>query len=310
MTDATAFWDREVVAPTHTMWMAHPAVRRHMNELLSGDPHCWPIDWFVRAYPGVAFEHALSIGCGTGALERDLLGRSLCRRMDAFDGSQVSIDIARAEAENAGLSERVRYFVADFNEPDLPSGAYDAVFFHQSAHHVAKLEKLFRSVLRALKPEGFLYLDEYVGPSRGDWNDAHLGSIRAIHHMLPRELRQRDDVPLPIQRDDPSEAIRSSEILPQIRIGFDIDAIRGYGGNILSVLFPLLRNPTDDAIEQLIAAERELLRAGAPPFYAVIVARPKRGVRALRARARYYFLEAKLDREARAARSGQRPRAE
>lgn len=317
MKDAAAFWDREVVAPTHTSWMAHPDVRRHMNELVSGNPDYWPMDWFVAQYRDVSFDRALSIGCGTGALERDLIGRGLCRQVDAFDGSQVSIEIAAAEAQKAGIGDRVNYFVADFNEPRLPANTYDAVFFHQSAHHVAKLEKLFRAVLRTLKPDGIVYFDEFVGPSRTEWNDELLGPARAVYRVLPREHRQGDDVPLPIQDDDPSEAIRSSEILPQLRIGFEIDALRGYGGNILSVLFPLLRAPSDELVRQLIEAEREVLRAGEPSFYALIVARPKRGVAAIVASARYrgvsaaiagvrYFVGPKLARLRRRARAALR----
>ena len=286
--DAAAFWDREVINPTHVSWMAHPAVRRYINASISGDPDCWPINWLVRTFPGLHMSSALSIGCGTGELERDLLFRGICESMVAFDGSQVSIDVARAEAQRAGLSDRVTYYVADFNKPRLPVSTYDAVFFHQSAHHVAKLEKLFRAVLRALRPGGMLYLDEFVGPSRSDWNDERVGVLRAINALLPREVRLHGELPLPIQCDDPSEAIRSSEILEQLRLGFDIEYLRGYGGNILSVLFEAMRDPEDDLVDGLIAAERELLRAGEPPFHAVIVARPKGGVRKVFASVRYF----------------------
>lgn len=285
--EAAAFWDREVINPTHVSWMAHPAVRRYINSSISGDPGCWPIDWLVRTFPGLHVSSALSVGCGTGALERDLLSRGICESMVAFDGSQVSIDIACSEAQNAGLAHRVTYYVADFNKPRLPVSAYDAVFFHQSAHHVAKLEKLFRAVLRALKPGGMLYLDEFVGPSRSDWNDERVGVLRTVNALLPPEVRLHDELPLPIQCDDPSEAIRSSEILEQVGLGFEIEHLRGYGGNILSVLFEAMRNPGDDLVDQLIAAEQEILRAGEPPFHAVIVARPKGGVRKALASVRY-----------------------
>ncbi|MGZ5432211.1 MAG: class I SAM-dependent methyltransferase [Thermoanaerobaculia bacterium] len=294
MKEAAAFWDREVVQPSHVSWMADEQVRLYINESISGNPGFWPMDWFSRQY-SPRFARALSIGCGTGALERDLLKRGICDRFDAFDGSPVSLDVAKTEAAKLGLSEHIHYSIADFNEPKLPRRAYDAVFFQQSAHHVAKLEKLFRAVLRSLKPGGVLYLDEYIGPSRSDWNDRLLGPLRSINKLLPEEVRTRDDLPLPIQWDDPSEAIRSAEILPQLRIGFRIDAVRGYGGNILSVLFEVMRDPPPALVRQLIAAERELLRAGAEPFCAVIVAYPKRGLAATAANIRY-FVEPKMKR--------------
>lgn len=274
--------------------MADEQVRRYINESISGDAVLWPMDWFSRRY-SPRFAHALSIGCGTGALERDLLRRGICDRFDAFDGSAVSLDVARTEAAKLGYSERIHYSIGDFNAPKLPRRAYDAVFLHQSAHHVAKLEKLFRAVLRSLKRGGVLYLDEYIGPSRSDWNDFLLGPLRSIHKMLPPEVRTSDDLPAPIQPADPSEAIRSAEILPQLRIGFRIDAVRGYGGNILAMLFDEIRDPSPALVRQLIAAERELLRAGAEPFHAVIVAYPRRGLAAAAASIRY-FVEPKMKR--------------
>jgi SAM-dependent methyltransferase len=184
----------------------------------------------------------------------------------------------------------VHYWVGDFNEPSLPSRKYDAVFFHQSAHHVGKLEKLFRALLGVLKPGGMVYLDEFVGPSRNDWTDALLGPMRTVNRLVPPGVRMYDELPLPIQYDDPSEAIRSSEIVPQLKVGFTIEHFRGYGGNLLSVLFEVMRNPPDDFVDQLIAAERELLRSGAAPFHAVIVARPKRGLARHFAGLRYFAM--------------------
>ena len=94
---------------------------------------------------------------------------------------------------------------------------------------------------------------------------------------------------------DPSEAIRSSEIMPQLKIGFEVEAFRGYGGNLLAILYAELREHPRPIVKQLIETERELIRAGEAPFHAVVVARPKRRIAAGLANARY-FLEPKLKR--------------
>lgn len=111
---ARRFWNSEVQVPTHNSWMAHPLVREYINQSISGPDEGWPLDWFQKAYPGRRFRHGLSIGCGTGALERDILARGICQTMDAVDASEVSLDIARKEALGKGLSSRVNYFTADF----------------------------------------------------------------------------------------------------------------------------------------------------------------------------------------------------
>lgn len=285
--EATRYWDREVVEQVHQSWMSHPRVRAYINGAVSGSPDRWPLDWLESFLGGRRFARALSIGCGAGGLERDLLRRGLCAEIDAFDGSAGSIRIAREEAAKAGYADRVRYFVGNFNEPVLPRGAYDAVFAHQSLHHVAKLEKLFRAVLLAMKPEGLLYLDEYVGPSREQWNAATFAAHRALFDLIPERNRLVSVLPLPIEVDDPSEAIRSDEILRELQVGFDIVERRDYGGNLLAPIFPYLET-TDELVDALITAEQELLSAGQESFYTIIVARPKRGAGAALANARYF----------------------
>ena len=284
---AKEFWDREVVEQTHVSWMGDPLVRTYINESLSGSPHGWPLNWFSEWLNGRTFARALSVGCGSGGLERDLLGRGICAEMDAFDGSAESIRIAREEAERAGMADRIHYFIGDFNEPRLPANAYDAVFAHHSLHHVAKLEKLYRALLRALKPDGLFYLDEYIGPSRHDWTDENFAAHRAIYDALPPHARTVDVLPMPIQPFDPSEAIRSAEIVRELRVGFEIVEKRNYGGNVLSVMYPF----TDGSVtELLLEREREMLAKGAEPYHAVIVAKPKRGVAKKIASARYFIV--------------------
>jgi SAM-dependent methyltransferase len=283
------FWDREVIEQQHVPWMDVRPVRLYINRTIGHGELLWPLELLERFLNGRTFERGLSIGCGSGALERQLIKRELCRRVDAFDGSVVSLHTARKQAQSEGVAHRIRYFAANFNEPALPRSVYDIVFFHQSAHHVAKLEKLFRAVMTALKPDGLVYLDEYIGPSRHDWKTRPelIAPHRKIFASLPAKLRTVEKLDPPVQEDDPSEAIRSSEIEPQLRVGFDIVGRQPYGGGILSVILPLLRiQQLDDAtLDSLIEADRK-----APEYYALIAARPKSGIRGAVARARYWFV--------------------
>ncbi|MEA2464501.1 MAG: hypothetical protein QOJ98_2248 [Acidobacteriota bacterium] len=282
---AKEFWDREVVEQTHVSWMGDPLIRAYINESISGSPAGWPLDWFQSFLAGRTFARGLSIGCGSGGLERDLLARGICRELDAFDGSAESIRLATEEAVRAGLAERVHYSVGDFNEPRLPRAAYDIVFVHQAMHHVAKLEKLYRAILRTLKPGGLLYLDEYIGPSRHEWTDGNFALQRAIYDALPPSARTIDLLPMPIQTHDPSEAIRSGEIVRELEVGFDVLARRDYGGNVLATIYAYTNG---SVTRDLLERERALLREGAGSYHAVIVARPRRGVAKLIARARYF----------------------
>ncbi|HVG23652.1 MAG TPA: class I SAM-dependent methyltransferase [Thermoanaerobaculia bacterium] len=297
---AARYWDREVVAQEYQSWMTHPRVRWAINSAVAGSPQAWPLDWFGAWLQGRTFGRGLSIGCGSGGLERDLLRRGLVDEIDAFDGSPESLRIAREEAAKSGVAERVHYTEGDFNEPRLPRAAYDAVFAHQSLHHVRKLEKLFRAVLGALTPDGIFYLDEYVGPSREQWNATSFAAHRALYDMIPEGQRRVSVLPLPIEVEDPSEAIRSDEILRELQVGFEIVERRDYGGNVLAPIFPYV-DQSDALVDMLITAEQELLSAGQPSFYTVAIARPRRGVAARIADARYFAVP-KLKRAAREAR--------
>jgi SAM-dependent methyltransferase len=230
-------------------------------------------------------------------VERILVRRGLAASVVAFDGSMASLHIAKIAAKEEGVDDRIHYFAADFNKPALPSGRYDLVLFHQSAHHVEKLERLFRAVLRTMQPDGILYLDEYIGPSRSDWTEELFAPHRRFYATLPRALHAVDVLHYPIQGNDPSEAFRSSEIESQLAVGFETLARRPYGGSLLAVIYPnLRRDRLDEAtIRMLIAAERQLLDRGMPSYYAVLVLRPRRGLRKIYARA-HYFAVPKLKR--------------
>jgi len=271
---ARQFWENELVTSFHSGWMHFPAVRRHIIEQI-GVGYGWPMDWLLHHLGGRTFERGLSIGCGTGALERDLIERGICRRIDAFDGAVASLAVAREEAKDLPI----RYFAADFNRPALPRNTYDAVFFHQSLHHVARLERLLREVMFALKPDGLLYLDEYVGPSRTWWTEARFARQREqFARLVPEHARLSKELPLPIVYGDPSEAVQSGSIRSQLAVGFDVLAERGYGGNLLSLMCPAVwwEHADADQLQRLIDAEREELAAGADPYYMLILARPKR----------------------------------
>lgn len=288
---ASDFWDREVVEHRLVSWLEHPAVRHYTHDLVSGSIHQWPFDWFVESLNGRRFARALSVGCGTGHMERHLAQR-ICDRVDAFDASIGSIAVATAEAKKAGLGDRIHYYLADFNEPALPRAHYDLIVFHQSLHHVGKLEKLFSRALAALKADGIVYFDEYIGPSRDEWTDELIAPQRKVFATIA--ARTHRELPYPVEYEDPSEALRSSEILTQLRHGFELEHFRPYGGSLLAMIYPYIIWEQAEAglAERLIEAEKQL---ALPPFYAIGVARPKRGLPRALARLRY-FVEPKLRR--------------
>jgi SAM-dependent methyltransferase len=285
---ATTFWDGEHLAPRVHTWMEHPLVREAINRRIGGERGQWPMDWFGEWVRERTFRRALSIGCGTGALERDLIRRGICRSVDAIDISVSAVVAARAAAKDAGMGSVIRYFVADFNRMRLPRTAWDLILFHQSLHHVDRLERLMSEVLLALEPEGLLFLDEYVGPSRTWWTPRRFRDVRKVYDRLPARHRLQPKLLLPIHAEDPSEGVRSGEILPVLDKGFDVVARRPYGGNLLAPIFSALDPDTpDEVIRNLIEEEDTLLGSEGSSNYQIIVARPREGAARRTALRRY-----------------------
>jgi hypothetical protein len=141
------------------------------------------------------------------------------------------------------------------------------------------MEHCLPAVAQALTPGALVYFDEYVGPSRAEWKRASIADADRLFQTLPRSVRRRSRLQLPVDWRDPTEAIRSSEILAHVRAHFSVVQERPYGGNFLSVIHPhlSLENLGDAAraslLEEIIAAEREHLKNGAASYYAVLVCR-------------------------------------
>ena len=153
------FWNRTHRTGGIPTWTRELAVRRCLNRRVSGSEGVWPVEWFAREIVTKPFPRALSLGCGGGGLERDLMSKGLCESVLGLDISDEALELARREAREAGYST-LTYERADLDHIDLEADAYEAVFVHQALHHVRELEACLDQVARTLKADGIFYIDE------------------------------------------------------------------------------------------------------------------------------------------------------
>jgi SAM-dependent methyltransferase len=270
------FWGRVAAGEPLLTWLHEPEVRKYVNSLISGSPHVWPFD-AIGPLLGTT-DHGVSLGCGDGTLDRQIVRRGICGSLTGIDISPVSLEVARRGAAMDGLGT-IAYVQGDLNRLHLPANSCDAVFFQQSLHHVSDLEGCLDTVRDALRPGGFVYLDEYIGPSQSEWQRGRLRYADDVYRELPRRLRTRRHLQIPVDGKDPREAVRSSEILTELTRRFSIQVRKDYGGTLLSVIYPhlrlapLSRAERDEVLSGLIEREREVIASGAPAFCAVILAR-------------------------------------
>jgi len=275
------FWDSTHRRGLPTTWLDDRYVVRHVRRRITGSPDVATMDGFASLGLG-PFERALSLGCGSGALERDVVRRRLVGRIVGVDASPAALDLARRAAAAEGL-RGIDYRRADLNRFELGggdlAGPFDAVFFHQALHHVSALERCLDVVRQHLRPGGILFVDEYVGPSRREWNDSNIAPVRRAFARVPSAVRRVRRVALPVDRRDPSEAVRSSEIPAALRERFETVVERPYGGNLLAPLLPNLeldRLPESEHeawIDRWVAEEDDRLTRGEPTYYLAAVYR-------------------------------------
>jgi trans-aconitate methyltransferase len=99
-------------------------------------------------------ETLLDAGCGTGRLTADLLGALPSGRVVALDVSQNMLRTAR-EFLQPQFDKRVQFVAADL--PDLPfENAFDGIVSTTAFHWVLDHDRLFRNLLGAVRPGGWL----------------------------------------------------------------------------------------------------------------------------------------------------------
>lgn len=283
------YWDSiEAHSRIDEIWGSHPLARARINQRIAGDSQTWTTTWLKRRLEGTPrLAETISIGCGLGHLERDLVRLDLVDRITGLEISPVCVAAAQVATREAGMEERITYRCADAWE-ELPHlRDLDAIFFHASLHHFDRLDDMAVLLRRALKPKGLLYLDEYVGPSRDEWTLVDELRWNWHYYHLPKSVRRVGRIRPPINYEDPTEAVASSGILPAIAREFDLLEQRDYGGNLLSVIYANLHRPTgnppslredfDAAVARLLDAEDKLLRSGQRSFHTVVLATPKSG---------------------------------
>lgn len=286
---AAEFWDEHhKLEVPRDYWTCHPIINEYVNSIIA--PNSGSIlEWFAKTFSEeIPFERGVSIGCGTGAADRQAIQAGICRHIDGFDISPASIGAAAQEAAKAGLDSVVQYEVADVNSLSLPEGRYDFALCVGSLHHVEKIEHLFNELRTKLKPGSYLFINEYVGPVRLQWTRKQLGILNLIWEIMPPEFRKPGPLsPVDeeeLRRVDPSEAVRSEEIIPLLYKHFRIVNHTEYGGSFLMPFWSqgvvpeqFLDNPGVErqviakllcVIDTLLLEERIL-----PSCYAQIVAR-------------------------------------
>ncbi len=127
------------------------------------------------------------VGAGTGLFTR-LLAPGV-----GPEGKVYAVDIAKTFVNHTVMSARARGLkqvegiVCDPDDVKLPAGSVDVVFICDTYHHFEFPQKTMRSILKALKPDGRIYLLDFerIEGVSSDWI---LGHVRAGKDVVIGEI--------------------------------------------------------------------------------------------------------------------------
>ncbi len=248
--------------------------------MITGDGNKVYEDYFAEKYlSGRSGLKMLSLGTGTCSHEfRFARMGVLFEEVRCLDIAGTVLKKAEELAKNEGLTN-IHFDIADVNEITLPANYYDVILFHSSLHHFRGVEQLLAHKIHgALKQEGYLVINEFVGPNRLQFPASQIRAMNQALKIVPvshrvrlksRFIKSHISGPgwLRMLLADPSECVESEAILPVLHKYFNSLEERRYGGSLLMSLFKDIAHhfmnddpQTTAILQQLFAAEDEWLQ--------------------------------------------------
>ena len=278
-------------------WIQHPYIIRYINTQISGNPETDWLIWFKEQFAKEPFKRGLSLGCGTGLVEREALQKKICHEFDGIDITQESINVAIRLAKENCLENKLHYSIQDLNKVKLEPQKYDFILISHALHHVENLEYVLKEMKKALQPEGLILMSEYIGPSQFQFTQEQLRNMNEFVDTIPqeykRDLSKENEIAYkgPVIRPtrefmnqaDPSESIRSDEIVPLLKKSFEIVAKKDYGGTLMQFVLANIAGNFDETkqkdkeiLDRLCSLESKLIQEGKlQSDFSVIVAQHK-----------------------------------
>lgn len=127
-------------------------------------------------------DRVLDAGCGVAGPAMIIASNYANVAIDAVTNSVHQCAIARLEVGRAGLSERVRSHVANYEQLPFRSASFDQVLFFESTGYAIDLGTTYREAFRVLSPGGRLYVKDVFRASPSLLDD-EAGAMAAFDEL-------------------------------------------------------------------------------------------------------------------------------
>lgn len=249
----------------------HSTIIKHINRGVCGEAIEGAFAGFHRRLgqeaPEGGFARGISIGCGNGIKEMNLIRQGIVKKFDLYDLSEVRVKQGRLRAEELGISDNIHFHCQDGLET-IENEKYDIVYWNNSLHHMLDVDEAILKSKQMLIAGGLFAMDDYIGPSRFQWTDSNLlyaNKVRdiledrhyvsqnkaLINKITPEVLRPTIESMIQI---DPTEAADSSNIIPSLEYHFDNAEVKYTGGCIYHLAL-------NDVLENFVEEDQTLLQS-------------------------------------------------
>ena len=229
-------------------WWVIPAVKERLNEKITGDKNRSYEDYTSQKYfADRSPQQMLSLGSGVCSHEIIFAELNPNLHVTCVDISDSSLQIGRKNAQRLGLAN-IEFICTDVNTWNWETKQFDIILFHSSLHHFKNIAGLMNQVKDSLNKGGLMILYEFVGPSRLAWTSSQIKSSNHFIKKIPKRYRS---FPVKVMTKksvsgpglirmlimDPSEAVESHLIRPEINKRFEAIEEKDLGGNLLTLIF-------------------------------------------------------------------------
>ncbi|MFA5871102.1 MAG: class I SAM-dependent methyltransferase [Parcubacteria group bacterium] len=254
-------------------WWQSPLIIRHVNKLVEGEYSDGLSQGLVNKIKKnyghlIPFKKGISVGCGNGQKEINLIKQGIVEEFDLFELSQTRVNQGNALIKKNSLANQMRYIKGNAFEIITKPEQYDIVHWNNSLHHMLNVFDSVKWSRDILKKGGLFYMDDFIGSSRFQWSDKQLEIASRVRNVFCESKYVRDpdknsssgELNINLSRPDieamisgdPSEAADSERIIDAVgRYFHDVKIIKT-GGVIYHLALSDMINNFDEVEDRLI----------------------------------------------------------
>lgn len=233
-----------------------PQIVHHINAKIcgvaSGGEYSGLHREIARLADGRIIDRAISVGCGAGIKEMELIRHGIVSHFTLVDIVESRREAGISYARMHGIEEKINFVTGDAFEM-FESGRFDLVYWNTALHHMPDTRLAIQWSKDRLGAGGIFAMQEYVGANRLQFPPTMVDVANQFRAGLPDRffaplLPERPPIPRKVVpksveqwlKEDPSECQDSENILPALRDVFDVTPTLTGGAIYMVALQPII----------------------------------------------------------------------